>query len=44
MGAGTGDEVIAWWRERGFTLGGVYNLVYDRNGRAVQADFLFQKA
>lgn len=37
------DEVIAWLRERGFALRGVYNMAYDKQGRAVQADFLFQQ-
>lgn len=37
------DEVIAWLRERGFHLNGVYNMTYDRVGRAVQADFLFRR-
>ena len=36
------DEVIAWLREREFVLRGVYNTAYDREGRAVQADFLFE--
>ncbi len=35
------DGVIAWLRERGLRLTGVYNMAYDRAGRAVQADFLF---
>lgn len=35
------DEVIAWLRERGFRLEGIYNMAYDRQGRAVQGDFLF---
>jgi FkbM family methyltransferase len=38
------DEVIAWLRERGFSLRGVYNMVYDSQGRAVQADFLFGRS
>lgn len=38
------DEVIAWLRERGFRLVGVFNMSYDRAGRAIQADFLFRKA
>jgi len=37
------DEVIAWLRERGFKLSGVYNMSYDREGRAIQADFLFAR-
>jgi len=35
------DEVIAWLRERGLRLAGVYHMAYDGDGRAVQADFLF---
>ena len=35
------DEVIAWLRERGLRLAGVYHMAYDERGRAVQADFLF---
>ena len=38
------DEVIAWLRERGFRLVGVFNMSYDGAGRAIQADFLFRKA
>ncbi len=34
-------EVIAWLRERGFGLRGVFNMSYDKAGQAVQADFLF---
>jgi len=37
------DEVIAWLRERGFRLRGVHNVDYDRDGRAIQADFLFAR-
>ncbi|MEW6169644.1 MAG: hypothetical protein AB1651_18420 [Pseudomonadota bacterium] len=35
------DEVIAWLRDRGLRLPGVYHMAYDERGRAVQADFLF---
>ena len=35
------DDVIAWLRERGFALRGVYHMSYDEAGNAVQADFLF---
>jgi FkbM family methyltransferase len=35
------DEVIAWLREHGFILVGVYNMAYDSRGKAVQADFMF---
>ena len=42
-GQALADEVIAWLRERGFALSGVYNMAYDKSGKAVQADFLFQR-
>ena len=41
-GQALADEVIAWLGERGWHLGGIYNMTYDRGGRSVQADFLFQ--
>jgi FkbM family methyltransferase len=37
------DEVLAHLCERGFRLAGVYNLAHDREGRAVQADFLCER-
>ncbi|ABA58003.1 Methyltransferase FkbM [Nitrosococcus oceani ATCC 19707] len=37
------DEVIAWLRDRGFRLSGVYHMSYDGKGRAIQADFLFTR-
>jgi FkbM family methyltransferase len=37
------DDVIAWLRERGFALRGVYHMAYDAAGNAVQADFLFAR-
>jgi FkbM family methyltransferase len=40
-GQALADEVIAWLREHGLKLCGVYNIDYDRDGRAIQADFLF---
>ncbi len=40
-GQALADAVIAWLRERGFTLRGVHNMDYDSGGRAIQADFLF---
>ena len=42
-GQALAGEVVAWLRERRFDLAGVYNASYDRNGRAVQADFLFER-
>ncbi|MHB8310115.1 hypothetical protein [Metallibacterium sp.] len=32
--------MIAWLRAHGFGLLGAYNMTNDRDGRAVQADFL----
>ena len=43
-GQALADEVVAWLRERSFKLRGVHNLAYDRDGKAVPADFLFQRA
>lgn len=40
-GQALADAVIAWLRERGLMLRGVYNMAYDRRGKAIQADFLF---
>lgn len=37
------DQVIAWLRERNFIFVGCYNMTFESRGRAVQADFLFQK-
>ncbi len=36
-------DLVAWLRERGYTLSGVYGVVYDNHGRSVQADMLFRK-
>ncbi len=41
-GQSMADEVIAWLRQRGILLCGVYNMSYDKKGRAIQADFLFR--
>ena len=35
--------VISFLSEFGFALGGVYNLGYDKEGTAIQGDFLFKK-
>ncbi len=43
-GQALADEVITWLQERSFHLTGVYHMVYDGGGRAVQADFLFCRA
>ena len=37
------DAVVGWLRERGFQLAGVYHMSYDSEGRAIQADFLFDR-
>lgn len=36
-------EMITWLNQAGFNLDGVYNLTYDKSGRAVQGDFLFKR-
>ena len=38
------DDLIAWLRRHAYRLSGVYGVVYDDRGRAVQADMLFRKA
>ena len=40
-GQALADEIIAWLRERGFRIAGVYNICCDCEGRTIQADFLF---
>ncbi len=42
-GQALADEVSAWLRQRGFVERGVYNTARDRSGRAIQADFLFER-
>lgn len=42
-GQALADEVITWLRERGFNLQGEHNTVHDRDGRAIQTDFLFAR-
>lgn len=42
-GQALADEVSAWLRRRGFVERGVYNTARDRGGRAIQADFLFER-
>ena len=36
-------DVIAWLAERGFPIKGIYNVSYDSDEVAIQADFLFQR-
>jgi FkbM family methyltransferase len=35
------DQVIAFLRDVGFALAGIYNLAHDKNGRALDGDFFF---
>lgn len=41
QGQALAHQVIAWLAEKGFDLAGVYNLCYNRQGVALQGDFLF---
>lgn len=41
-GQALADEVIDWLRKKGFQFNGIFNVVSDKNGRSVQADFLFK--
>lgn len=36
------SDIVDWLRERGFRLSAIHNLVHAPDGRAVQADFLFE--
>ena len=38
------DDIIAWLRERGWCLSGIYNMTYNHKGKSVQADFLFENS
>jgi FkbM family methyltransferase len=42
-GQALAGAVIAWLAKRGYTLAGVFNAAYGGDGRAVQADFLFER-
>ena len=42
-GQALAHEVIDELRLKGFVLMGVYNMSYDSNGQAIQADFLFKR-
>ena len=37
------EEVISFLNKYSFKLKGVYNMYYDKNGVAIQGDFLFTK-
>ena len=43
-GQALADEVIAWLRSHDLMLSGVYNMSYEGDGKAIQADFLFAAA
>lgn len=40
-GQALAHQIIAWLEQRDFILSGVHNLYYEKNGKAVQGDFLF---
>lgn len=40
-GQALAEEVIVWLRERNFALRAMHNVVCQRDGKAIQADFLF---
>ena len=42
-GQALADEVIHLMRQQNYRLDGVYNVSYDKDGKAIQADFLFVK-
>ncbi|MDH6504726.1 FkbM family methyltransferase [Polynucleobacter sphagniphilus] len=37
------DSIIDWLHQRGFRLSGVHNMSHDKLGKAIQADFLFER-
>ena len=37
-------DVIDWLSNKGYQLKGIYNPIYEHNGQAVQADFLFLRS
>jgi FkbM family methyltransferase len=41
-GQALAEDIIIWLRERGWRLSGIYNMTYDRDGKSIQADFLFK--
>ncbi len=42
-GQALAHEVIDYLSQHGFKLAGVYNMTYDKQGIAIQADFLFNR-
>jgi len=43
QGQALAHQIIAWLEERGFSLSGIYNMYYDRDGSAVYGDFHFSR-
>jgi len=43
VGQSFADEIIKYLADHAFRLIGAYNMHYDQNGKAIQADFLFEK-
>jgi FkbM family methyltransferase len=43
-GQALAHQVISWLYQRDFVLSGIYNVQYDKDGQAVQADFLFTQS
>lgn len=37
------DSIVDWLFQRGFKLSGIYNTSYDDSGKAIQADFMFER-
>ncbi len=37
------SEIVDWLSARGFNFTGIYNTYYDKTGRAIQGDFLFNR-
>jgi FkbM family methyltransferase len=44
VGQAMADDVVAWLHERGWNLSGVYNVIRDRRGKRIQADFFFRNS
>jgi FkbM family methyltransferase len=42
-GQSLADEIIRWLDKKNFTVSGIYNTTYDRAGKAIQGDFLFER-
>jgi len=42
-GQALAHQIIAWLEQRNFILSGIHNMYYEKNGTAIQGDFLFTK-